>query len=276
MAALPYVTRGASEPASSFPGKLAAAAVVLVVVGVGVGVGRAYWPDRKPSSAPAATVSSRPPAAAAAAVLAGTSGSIVIATQPAGARVLLDGKPAGETPLTLDAAPGRHTLTFITPSGTVKKTVRVESGKSISLDVSVGSGIVAVFTPIVLDISENGRSLGTSELERLILSPGRHVLTFTNREYGYSSTQTVEVEPGEERSISVIPTGEISLNAVPWAEVWIDGKNTGKTTPIAKLEVPLGTHEIVFKHPQLGERHLTTVVTAATTATLSVDLTKVQ
>jgi hypothetical protein len=37
--------------------------------------------------------------------------------------VLLDGKESGESPLTLDGvAPGRHTLTFVTESGTVKKT----------------------------------------------------------------------------------------------------------------------------------------------------------
>jgi hypothetical protein len=274
--AVPHLARGASERTSSFPWKLVAG-VVLVLVGVGVG--RAYWPERKPSSsASAATGSTRPQpdAAAAAAVLTGgTAGSIVISTQPAGVRVLLDGDPKGETPLTLDAVPpGRHTLTFITASGTVKKTVRVESGKSISLDVPVGPGMVVIFTPIVLDISESGRSLGTTELERLILSPGRHVLTFTSREYGYSSSQTVEVEPGEERSITVIPMGEISLNADPWAYISIDGKNTGKQTPIARLEVPLGTHEIKFTHPDLGEKTLTAVVTAATTATLSVDLNK--
>jgi PEGA domain-containing protein len=275
MTALPYVQRGApSESASPFPWKPVAAAVVLILVGVGVG--RAYWPDRKPSPARTVTVSTKLPAAAAAAVLAGgTGGSIVIATQPPGARVLLDGKPAGESPVTLDAvAPGRHTITFVTESGSVKKSVKVESGKTITLDVPVGSGWIAVFAPITLDISENGKAIGTAEQGRLMLSPGRHELTLSNREFGYSALQTIEVEPGEERSITVKPMGELNLNVTPgWAEVWIDGQNTDKTTP-ARLQVPLGTHEIVFKHPELGERRRTTVVTASTPVALSVDFTK--
>jgi hypothetical protein len=59
---------------------------------------------------------------------------------------------------------------------------------------------------------------------------------------------------------------------VPWAEVSIDGKKI-ETTPIAKLQVPLGTHEVVFKHPQFGERRQTVVVTS-TPLTLNVDFTK--
>jgi hypothetical protein len=132
--------------------------------------------------------------------------------------------------------------------------------------------MMAVFTPIVLDISENGRSIGTSEMDRHVLSPGRHELTFTNREFGYSEVRTVDIEPGEERSLNFLPTGEVNLNADPWAEVSIDGKKM-ETTPI-KLQVQLGTHEILFRHPQLGERRRTIVVTASTPVTLSVDFAK--
>jgi hypothetical protein len=268
--AQPYVERRAPASASSFPWKLAAAAVV--VIAGGVAAGRAYWPDRKPSSAPTEAVSTKGPAATPAPVRTGSTGSIAITTEPAGARVLLDGKLAGETPLTIDAvAAGRHTLTFVTESGSVKRSVRVESGKTVSLDVGVGFGWVAVFSPITLDIAENGRALGTDQ-GRLMLSPGRHELTLSNREFGYSAVQTVDIEPGEERSITVQPTGEVNLQAVPSAEVWIDGKRVGET-PI-RSQVPLGTHEILFKHPQFGERRQTTVVTASPSVLVAVDFTK--
>ncbi len=269
--ALPYVQRGVTDTTTPFPWKPVAGVVVAVLVGVGVGF--AYWPDGKPIKAPVETVSTRPPAAAAAAVLAGNVGAIAITTEPPGARVLLDGKPAGETPVTLNGvAPGRHTLTFQTLTGSVKKTVKVESGKTLTLDVPVGSGWVAVFAPITLDIAENGKAIGTAEQGRLMLSPGRHELTLSNREFGYSEVRTVDVEPGEERSITVQPTGEVNLNATPWAEIWIDGKKM-ETTPI-KLQVPLGTHDIVFKHPQFGDRTRTAVVTASAPVTLTVDFTK--
>ena len=67
--------------------------------------------------------------------------------------------------------------------------------------------------------------------------------------------------------------GVLNLNALPWAEVWIDGQKAGET-PIANLKVPLGTREVVFKHPQFGERRITTTVTARSTAAVSVDFTK--
>ena len=83
------------------------------------------------------------------------------------------------------------------------------------------------------------------------------------------------MEPGENRTINLRPTGEINLNASPdWAEVWIDGKKIEGGTPIARLQVPLGTHEIVFKHPKLGERRLTVVVKASAPVHISVDFNK--
>jgi hypothetical protein len=56
-----------------------------------------------------------------------------------------------------------------------------------------------------------------------------------------------------------VPKGRISINAVPWAEVLIDGTAAGQT-PLANLSLPIGTHEIVFRHPQFGERKQTVVV----------------
>lgn len=260
----------APQPA---PWKLMAAAALVIAAG-----GAAlftYWPDRpltaaavaKPAAAPT------PPPAAAPAATAAT-GTIEVQTQPAGARVLLDGDVVGESPVRIgDVAPGRHTLTFITATATIKRTVRVEAGKTVNLDVPVFSGWVAVFAPIVLDVSENGAALGTTEQGRLLLPPGRHTLTFTNREFGYTSTHVVEIQAGEVRSLNIEPTGTVSLNALPWAEVWIDGKKAGDT-PIANLQVPLGSHEIVFKHPQFGERKVSATVIASAPSAISVDFSR--
>lgn len=251
--------------------KLGAAAALLLAVGAGA-YARPYLLDRPQAEAAVAApkrVAPKPVPAAAAGV-----GSLSLVTQPPGARVLLDGTAAGETPLTIESvAPGRHTVTFVTAAGSVKKNVRIEAGKTTSLDVPVYSGWVAVFAPVLLDIAENGRSIGTSEGGRLMLAPGRHQLTFSNRELGYTSAQTVDIEPGEERAVNLQPTGEVNLNAIPWAEVWIDGQKTGDT-PVANLKVPLGTHEIVFKHPQFGERKVTATVRADAPTAATVDFTK--
>jgi hypothetical protein len=68
-----------------------------------------------------------------------------------------------------------------------------------------------------------------------------------------------------------VPKVAVALNALPWAEVWIDGEKVGET-PIGNLSLPLGTHDLVFRHPDLGERRQTLVVSLKNPARVSVDL----
>ena len=259
---------------SQFPWKIASGALVVLVAGlVGWRALTAGGSD-EPKRPPVETAAAAPPAAAAPA-MAPRMGRVQIETQPPGARVLLDGKPAGESPTTLEVPAGRHTLTLATATGSVRRTIRVEAGKTLTVDVPIFSGWVDVNAPIILDVAEDGKSIGTTEQNRLLLRPGRHVLTFSNRDLDYTSTHTLDVEPGEVKTLNLDPRGSANLNAIPWAEVWIDGKKAGET-PLANLQVPLGTHEIVFKHPQFGERRMTTTIRANAPIALSVDLTKPQ
>jgi PEGA domain-containing protein len=269
------VTRDSDEP-RAFPWKLAAAAIIIVAIAVVVG--RAYMPSKSapPPEEKAASEAATPAPPPAATPPSPGKGEIAIETQPAGAKVLLDGKPVGESPLKLTGiAPGRHVLTFITSSGEVTKTVRVSAGKTLSVDVPIFSGWVAIFAPIVLEISENGKSLGTTEVERIMLPPGQHELTLVNRDLGYKATQDVTIDPGEVKSITIEPKGTVSFNAVPWAEVWLDGQKLGDT-PLANMRVPLGVREFVFKHPQYPERKIAATVRADEATTVSADFTRQQ
>ena len=260
-----------SEAPSNFPWRLAAAAIVGVVALIGVG--RYYLANQKEPTEAVETAPAKETAAPEK-VDASKPGTVAITTQPAGAHVFLDGKPVGDSPVTLQNVPaGKHTLTFVTSSGTVKKPIRVEAGKGLSLEVPIYSGWLAVFSPVTLDIAENGKSIGTTEQGRLMLSPGRHTLTFSNRDMGYKTTQAVDVEPGEESSVTIPATGELNANATPWAEVWMNGNKVGET-PIAALRVPLGTHEVVFKNPKFPDRQVTVTVRATAPAIAFVDFTK--
>ena len=262
----PRAKAAPSERRSSW--KLAAAAaIVLASIATAARVYLLHDPplNAEMKDAGPATVSAPPPV---------TTGTIVAQTQPEGARVLLDGSPAGETPLRIvDVAPGRHVLTFVTPTATVKRTVRVEANRTVTLDVPVFSGWVAIFAPVVLTVSEQGRTIGTTDQGRLLLPPGRHTLTLANPEFGYSADHIVEIEPGEVRSVNITPTGTLNLNAVPWAEVWVDGKKVGDT-PVANLTLPLGSREITFTHPELGERKVVTRVTAGEPIAVSVEFNR--
>jgi hypothetical protein len=236
--------------------------------------GRLYLGGSSGSVSAGAASSTAATAAAGASAAAATTeaGRLEIETQPAGARILLDGKPAGESPLTLEAVPaGRHTVTFVTASGAVKRTVRIEAGRTARLDVPIFSGWVGIFAPFVVEVAEAGKVIGTTEESRLMLSPGRHELTLTNRELGYRSVQSVDIEPGEVRSLTLDPRGAVNVNAKPWAEVWVDGRKAGDT-PLANLQLPLGTRELVLRHPQYGERRVTVTVKGNAPTALSIDM----
>ncbi|HEY0711429.1 MAG TPA: hypothetical protein VGF45_02065, partial [Polyangia bacterium] len=47
-------------------------------------------------------------------------------------------------------------------------------------------------------------------------------------------------------------TCTISIGARPWAEVWIDGRNTQKVTPLVDYKLPCGRHRVTVKNPELG------------------------
>ena len=232
------------------------------------------------SASPASAVEAPGPAAvhgASGSSGTATTGSLNVITQPAGARVLVDDVKAGQTPLRLDSvSPGRHTVTTILAGVSTKRTVKVEAGKTAVVDIAGEStertGWVTIKSPVRLDVSEAGRKLGTSDQRRIQVAPGSHSLTLSNRSVAYSSSHTVQVAAGQEAVLTIAPTGRVNLNAQPWAEVWIDGNRAGET-PLANLQVPLGSRQFVFKHPQHGERKLTATVSTNPIA-LTVDFTK--
>jgi hypothetical protein len=271
--------RSAAEPDEprAFPWKLAAVAVSVAVVAIIVG--RSYLPGRTAvTGEPGAPVESTaapttPPAPKADSAIPQGKGRVAIQTQPPGIKVLLDRKPIGETPVQIDTTPGRHVLSFMTSGGEVLHSVRVVAGKSVELDLPVFSGWVAVFAPVLLEIAENGRTLGTTEQNRLMLPPGRHELTFSSKEFGFAETRSIDVEPGGVRNVTIEARGTADINASPWAEVWLDGTKLGET-PLAGATVPLGLRELVFKHPQYGERKVSATIRANVAAQISVDFTK--
>jgi hypothetical protein len=122
------------------------------------------------------------------------------------------------------------------------------------------TGGVRVVSPIALDIIEGERVLGSSANGPVFASPGVHELELINNALGYRTRQSVRVVAGRVIALQIEPpSGSVSINAQPWAQVWIDGQAVGDT-PLANLTVPPGEHEVLFRHPQLGERRQKTIV----------------
>jgi serine/threonine-protein kinase len=114
---LPAAARGPEAPARPRPGRTpipVALSAGGVVAFLGLAVLGWLWRGRSeeaPSPAPAASVAAPPSVAPPPPLAAPTSGTIAVASEPAGAAVLLDGVEKGVTPLEVaDVAFGEHEL----------------------------------------------------------------------------------------------------------------------------------------------------------------------
>ena len=136
------------------------------------------------------------------------------------------------------------------------------------------AGMLAVTAPVPLRLYEKGRLVGTTEAESTMLPQGTHQLEFVNEAVGFRARRTVSIKSGATSSVKLdAPPGTVHINAVPWAEVWIDGERIGDT-PIGNLQTKIGSREIVFRHPDLGERRTTVTVTLKEPARISMDMRK--
>jgi hypothetical protein len=213
-------------------------------------------------------------------VLAGTAemGGVRVSSEPAGVPVAVDGTRRGITPLTVAELPaGEHTVTVFGPIGSIQNKVAVPAGgvaavsvtlpaagaKAVATGGTTAVGYVSVDSPVEMQLLENGKLVGTSRMDRIILPVGAHNLEAVNETLGYSSTQRVNVTADKSTRVQFeVPTAKVSVNAIPWADVTIDGKSVGQT-PIGNLAVAIGSHEIVYQHPQLGEQRQTVTVTVS-------------
>jgi hypothetical protein len=135
-------------------------------------------------------------------------------------------------------------------------------------------GNLAVDVPIEMRVLERGRVIGTTAAATTMLAAGSHDLEFVNDAIGYRVRRAVVVQAGHTAKLRLEPPmGTLHVNAVPWAEVWIDNERIGET-PIGNLPARVGTREIVFRHPELGERRTTVLVTLTGPARVSMDLRK--
>lgn len=210
-------------------------------------------------------------------------GHLRVESQPAGAKVLVDGVDKGVAPLTVaDLTPGDHEVVLQSGETSARHVVNVQAGSTVSLMVPLASapaastgpvsGWLSVKAPFSIEIREEGRVIGTTDADRIMMAAGRHEVQLVNETLGYHVTRVVNVQPGKVASLTAeLPNGTVNLNAAPWAEVFIDGQRVGET-PIGNLSVAIGPHEVVFRHPQFGEKRHAISVTLSGPVRLSVDM----
>jgi len=179
---------------------------------------------------------------------------LVARTAPVAAPIAAAGAPAalpaagdsGSTP-----SSGEQALTAPAPA-TAAAAAPVAAGPRF--------GGITVTSTIDLQVFKDGKVVG-STAGPLAVNEGPHNLVFVNETLGFRLNQTINVRGGQMTAVKIaVPNGRMSINAVPWADVFINGTPRGET-PIANLALPIGTHEVIFRHPQFGERKQTVIVT---------------
>jgi hypothetical protein len=203
----------------------------------------------------------------------GAAPAILVETLDPGADVLVDGRSAGVTPLQLNIGADTRSIRVVDsrplapgavpaqPENRPAPPARAAVGTSAVVPAAPQRvGGIRLISPIDVEVFQGDKRLGSSATGIVSAAAGRHEFELVNRLLGYRARRIVDVKGGQVVSVGVSPpNGRLSINALPWAEVWIDGKSVGET-PLGNLSVPLGEHEIVFRHPQLGEQRQTALV----------------
>ena len=208
-------------------------------------------------------------------------GRISIATDPPGARVTVDGQDRGVSPVTVDdVAPATHTVQVANGEASAQRVVAVQPGGTTSVVFSrlnataPLAGWLTVDAPFDVQIAEKGEVVGTSGTTRIMLAAGVHDVVVTNEQLGYEEARRMNVTAGKTTPVTITPPkAPLNVNARPWGDVVLDGVALGQT-PLANVAVPIGRHELVIRHPELGERRQTIVVTARGPNRVTQDLTK--
>jgi hypothetical protein len=209
-------------------------------------------------------------------------GALKVQTDPAGGVVFVDDVRRGVAPISVsDLSEGTHRLLVTTETGSYRREVVITAGETLSVVVApqapaVSAGFLRVVSPVLLQLRANNDLVGNSESDRVMLPAGEHELEMVNDALGFRRTQQVRISAGRTTDVRVaVPNGLLSINAVPWAEVWLNDERLGQT-PLANISRPIGTYRVTLRHPQLGERQAAITVSARETARLGVDMRRPQ
>lgn len=206
-----------------------------------------------------------------------TTGRLRVLSEPAGALVAIDDADYGAAPVTIDdLEPGQHQIRVQNGDRTYTRDVLIEAGTTESIVVTgppavPATGWLQVNAATPLEVLEGGHVIGASG-QRILLGTGTYDVEVAAEALGFSATRRVTIGAGMTTTVPVdLPQSTININAEPWADVWIDGAPVGQT-PIANLVQTIGSHDVQFRHPELGTRTMRVIVSLKEPARIAMDM----
>jgi serine/threonine protein kinase len=224
-------------PARPLSARLAvpAAAVLVAVVGIGAGFTFARFSKPAPTK------------------LDGS--GILVVTRPSGATITIDGQPFPEPSPTMvpNLGPGAHTVTLKKGKlGTVERQVSLNAGERAVVNVVLppASHKVEVRSvPEGATVFLDGRvAVGETPTTIEVTDDDFHELKVEKAGY---ETATRALTPDDHEPVLTLPLpaekqprGTLLVDSNTAAEVWIDGVDTGYTTPTLGIHQALGHHTV--------------------------------
>lgn len=159
-------------------------------------------------------------------------------------------------------------------AGTTRSDDSARAAAQRSAAPGLVAGLVAIAAPVPMHVYAGGRLVGTTEADTIMLPVGAHEVELVSEAVGMRTRRTVTVQAGRTTALKIeAPRVAVNVNAIPWAEVWVDNQRIGET-PIGNLQQTVGSHEFIFRHPELGERRMVVMITMKEPARISMDLRK--
>lgn len=193
--------------------------------------------------------------------------SLSIASEPSGAEVRINSKGVGRTPLDLaDLDPAKTLRVTVSKRGVgaVTRVVNFQEGLEQKLELTLsGSGqsaaaptktspAPAIAEPPPTSGKKEGASAAVAPTSAGTTKPGTTPMGAPPKPVSSpaaATTKPVSVSGAPATAAAASEDGYLIANTQPWAKVIIDGKDTGKTTPIApRSKIPLkpGKHTVTF------------------------------
>src|SRR5262249_22702664 len=96
-------------------------------------------------------------------------------------------------------------------------------------------GGLSAHVPLATQSLDSGRIRGITSADRLMLPSGRHEIELVSKAFEFRATRAIQINPGKVAEVTAsVPNGLVSINALPWADVSIEGRPVG-ATPISNL-----------------------------------------
>lgn len=178
-------------------------------------------------------------------------GMLNISSKPDGAKVFLNEKVIGQTPLEYSQNGGLYTLR-VTAENYADTIEQFEITRS-KPEVNRNYQLEYKKTKVALKLTPEGGTLlvdGVQAKEPLFLNTiVEHRLTYMKAGY-YTETKSVRFSADQEKEISFQlkpEIGQVKISSSPPASIWINNKDYG-ISPV-NVSLPAVTHQIIFKKP---------------------------